>query len=335
MSASSDKVPTSVRIAAFAALLVSFIHVVFGAIVRITGSGMGCGEHWPKCHGQWFPSWDRPDLIIETSHRYLALLLLVAIVVFARVAWKSRHLPGVTGPGGVWPVAIGAAALWLAPAIFGAITVFLTNPAWATVVHKVLAAMLLAVLLIAVVRSGGLGGAASLAAGRMSRGSVRAMRAAAAAAVLSLIVIVLGGLTAKVPGAAVACQGFPLCGEGSLGGTAEHIQLTHRLLAYALVLHILMLTVAFHRRNEPQILNRYITGALLLALTQVALAAWMVLGGFPPLVRSLHQATGILIFMATFTLAYHARIAAGRSVLTHPMRDIAMSRDIAPADSAR
>ncbi len=334
MSVSSGNVPASVRRAAFVALIVSLIHIIFGAIVRITGSGMGCGEHWPKCHGQWFPSWDRPDLIIETTHRYLAIVLLLAIVLFVRIAWTSRHLAGVRGRGGVWPIAVSSLVLWFAPAIFGAITVFLTNPAWATVVHKILAAMLLAVLLIAVIRSGGLGGESSVIAGRMSKGSLRAVNSTAIAATITLVAIILGGLTAKVPGAAVACAGFPLCGEGSLGGGAQHIQLTHRVLAYGLALHLLSLAIVFPRRREPQVLVRSATLALVLVVAQIGWAAWMVLGGFPPLVRSLHQATGILLWSVTFAMAYHARIAAGRSVLTHPMRDIAMSRDIAP-DSTR
>ena len=48
---------------------------------------------------------------------------------------------------------------------------------------------------------------------------------------LAITAVLLGGLTAKIAGAAVACRGFPLCGEGSLGGGAQHVQLTHRVVA--------------------------------------------------------------------------------------------------------
>ena len=41
----------------------------------------------------------------------------------------------------------------------------------------------------------------------------------------------------------------------------------------------------------------------------------MVTGGFPAVARSLHQATGILIWVTTFAMTYLARIAAGRSVI--------------------
>jgi len=54
---------------AYAVFGVACLHLIFGAIVRISGSGMGCGDNWPKCYGHWFPPMSRPDLIIEVSHR--------------------------------------------------------------------------------------------------------------------------------------------------------------------------------------------------------------------------------------------------------------------------
>ena len=55
----------TVRRFATATFVVACLHLVFGAIVRISGSGMGCGDHWPKCYGHWFPPLNRPDLIVE------------------------------------------------------------------------------------------------------------------------------------------------------------------------------------------------------------------------------------------------------------------------------
>ena len=83
------------------ALVLAFAQIVFGAIVRITGSGMGCGDHWPKCAGQWFPPHDRIDLIIEITHRYIALALSIAILILFIAAFRRRSTPGVSGPGGV------------------------------------------------------------------------------------------------------------------------------------------------------------------------------------------------------------------------------------------
>ena len=303
-------VPAPVRRAAYAALGVSLVHIVFGAIVRISGSGMGCGDHWPTCYGYWIPPFERMDLIIEVMHRYLAVALFVAIAALVGTAWRHRGVAGVGGAGGVWPAARLGLALWFAPALFGAVTVFTGNPAWATVVHKLLAASLLAVLTVATIRAGGLGGASVT---RASTGS-RAVGGATAAAAMALLVVLLGGLTAKIPGAAVACAGFPLCGDGSLGGGAQHVQLTHRVLAYLLVLHLISLPLLQRRRGEQAPLVRTAWVGMALGLLQIVWAGWMVTGGFPGVVRSLHQATGIAIWVTAVVMTTLARRAAGRSV---------------------
>ena len=69
----------SVRRLSIAALVVACLHLIFGAIVRISGSGMGCGDNWPKCYGYWFPPFSRPDLVVEVSHRYLASILVITV----------------------------------------------------------------------------------------------------------------------------------------------------------------------------------------------------------------------------------------------------------------
>lgn len=311
MNASLSLPPTAVRRSAYAALFVSLVHIIFGAIVRISGSGMGCGDNWPKCYGYWFPPLERMDLIIEVFHRYLAIALFVSIAVLVANAWTHRAHPSVGGRGGVWNASRVALGLWFAPALFGAVTVFTGNPAWATVVHKLLAASLLAVLTVATIRAGGLGGTSILSA----KGTAKAVGGATGAAVLALLVVLLGGLTAKIPGAAVACAGFPLCGEGSLGGGAQHVQLTHRIFAYLLVAHLISLPFIFRKRGEPTAVLRAAWLGLALGVLQIVWAGWMVTGGFPGVVRSLHQATGILIWVTTFAMVYLARIAAGRTVV--------------------
>ncbi|MBU6366799.1 MAG: COX15/CtaA family protein, partial [Gemmatimonadetes bacterium] len=286
----------------------ALLHIIFGAIVRISGSGMGCGDHWPTCYGYWFPPFERMDLVIEVMHRYLALALFAAVASLAVAAWRHRATPAVGGTGGVWPAARAAVALWFAPALFGAVTVFTGNPAWATVVHKLLAASLLAVLVATALRAGALGRAALPVTGART-----AIGGTTAAAAMALLVVLLGGLTAKVEGAAVACAGFPLCGPGSQGRGAQHIQLTHRLLAYLLVLHLASLPFLFRKRGEPAPLQRWAWAGMALGVLQVVWAGWMVTGGFPGVMRSLHQATGILIWVAAVTMTLLARAAAGGS----------------------
>lgn len=304
--------PAAVRRASYVALGVALLHIIFGAIVRISGSGMGCGDNWPTCQGYWLPPYlTRIDLAIELTHRYLAIALFASIAWLVLGAWRARADASVGGDGGVWNSARLALVLWFAPALFGAVTVYTGNPAWATVVHKLLATSLLAVLVISTIRAGGLGGSSIIG----TTGTRKAVGGAMGAAVMALLVVLLGGLTAKIEGAAVACVGFPLCGAGSLGGAGQHVQLTHRILAYLLVLHLTSLPFIFRKRGEPSPVLRAAWIGMGLGLLQVVWAAWMVTGGFVSAVRSLHQATGILIWVTAVTMLYLARVASGRTLV--------------------
>ena len=83
-----------VRRLAWAGAALAFGLIVLGGVVRITGSGMGCGDHWPRCDGQWFPPLDLPTLI-EIGHRWVAALVSVMVFVVAAVAWR-RHVTAAT-----------------------------------------------------------------------------------------------------------------------------------------------------------------------------------------------------------------------------------------------
>ena len=72
--------------------------IVLGGIVRITGSGMGCGDHWPRCNGEWFPPLDLPTLI-EIGHRWAAALVSLLVLGVAAVALKRhRSEPALRNP---------------------------------------------------------------------------------------------------------------------------------------------------------------------------------------------------------------------------------------------
>jgi len=290
------------------AVLVTYLHLVFGGIVRITGAGMGCGDHWPRCLGRWFPPLDNPLVTIEWTHRLLALLVISSISLLVVAARLRRAEPGVSGPGGVRRPAALALVLVIAVALLGMVTVKLGNTTWATVAHWTLAMSLLGVLAVAAVRAGALGGASALA----QRGSARTFRSLGAGAAIAFLTVVLGGLVAKYPGAAVACPAFPHCGDApGLPAGAAHLQLTHRVLAYLLVFHAIMIPIAVGRRaGEAPIVKRaayIVTGLVLL---QVILGASMVLGGLPSTIRVQHQAVGIATWLTVFVAAYLARRAA-------------------------
>jgi heme a synthase len=291
-----------------AAVALTYLHLVFGGIVRITGSGMGCGDHWPRCLGSWIPPFDHPTIMIEWTHRLLAALVILAIAALALTARARRSEPGVAGPGGVERPARIAFALVVIVALVGMITVKLGNTTFATLAHWTLAMALLAVLVAAAVRAGAFGGLAA----RSEGGSARAVRSLGAGAAMAFVVVVLGGLVAKYPGGAVACPGFPFCGAtpADVAPGAAHVQLAHRILAYLLAFHILAVTLAVSRRpGESRVAARAAKVAAGLVILQIAVGAAMVLSMLPAGLRSAHQAIGIGVWMVTFMAAYLARTA--------------------------
>jgi len=302
---------------AYAVFGVACLHLIFGAIVRISGSGMGCGDHWPKCYGRWFPPMSRPDLIIEVTHRYLASILLLSLIALLVAAWNRRKDPDVGGRGGVLRMAGLAVALGFGAAILGAITVKLGNAPLATVAHWTVAMSLVAAVTAAVIRAGGLGGESA----RLSETATSTARSAFGAAALALVVVVMGGLTAKVPGGAVACLDFPLCGANPrVDANAVHVQLTHRILAVLLILHLLGMLIAQRKKQVVPVVRRALVVSFSLGILQLLVAGAMIGLHLPKVLRSLHEATGVSIWIATFVLAYLARISNGGAAVGTRLR---------------
>jgi heme A synthase len=290
---------------AWVTLVLAYLQIVFGAIVRITGSGLGCGNHWPKCNGSWFPPHDRIDLIIEITHRYIAAGLTVAIIALLVTAFLKRTDDGVGGRGGVLRPAALAAALVVVAALVGAATVkMLLNP-FVIALHLAIAMTLLAVLATAVMRSGGLGGNA-----RLDGANARTWVAARSAVVLAFITVTFGALTANLPDAAVACGGFPWCRWITSTGPGFWVQVTHRILAFSLLGHMWGAQAAGARRNEPSVVVRSARFAFWAVIAQILIAAAMVEMRLPPLFRSLHQAAGTLVWISIFIFAATALRAA-------------------------
>jgi heme a synthase len=286
---------------AYLATGLAFAQIVFGAIVRITGSGMGCGDHWPTCQGYLFPPLERPDLIVEVTHRYIAATVTIAIIALLVTAFTRRAQRGVGGPGGVLRSAMLATGLVLVAAVFGGITVKLSLNPYIIVTHLAIAMTLLAVLSIAALRAGGWGFDGTEVA------SPRTYRAARAAVILAFIVLVMGALTANVLGANASCQGFPWCSKIAVTGTPLYIQVIHRILAFLLFFHMIGVAVAAQRRRESRQVRIAAWVALGAIVLQIAVAVGMVEMHLPPVWRSLHQAMGTLVWLSIFTLAALAR----------------------------
>ena len=79
---------------AWGVLAVNVLVILWGAYVRATGSGAGCGSHWPTCNGAIIPRAPQIETLIEFTHRLssgLALLLVVGLLIWAWRGFGKGH----------------------------------------------------------------------------------------------------------------------------------------------------------------------------------------------------------------------------------------------------
>jgi heme A synthase len=87
---------TNHRFASYAWLVLAYsiLVILWGTVVRATGSGAGCGDHWPLCGGQVFPRAAQVATLIEFAHRLtsgLVVFLVAGLVYFAFRRFPPRH----------------------------------------------------------------------------------------------------------------------------------------------------------------------------------------------------------------------------------------------------
>jgi len=281
----------TIRYLAYSAAAVAYALMVLGAVVRITGSGLGCGDDWPLCNGHLIPPLDDYRTILEWCHRLAAVMLSILTVAVAIQAFRLRKVRLGSGPGGTLRSAIAAIGLLVTQVMLGAVTVWLELPASVVVLHWGVALLLVGSLLVTAFRAtDGL---------EPCGGSVRS-GAVTSAAALAAAVLLFGSLTANL-GAGPSCLGFPLC-NGQLWPTAAnsglpHIHWTHRILAYALFLHLLGVNMRYRKADFPSQVKQAVWLAFAVTGLQVIVAALMVLSLLPPVWRAAHVAVGVAVWV--------------------------------------
>jgi heme A synthase len=98
----------------------TIIVILWGAFVRATGSGAGCGNHWPLCNGEVIPREPLLETIIEISHRLTSGLLLIMIVVLTFFSFRLYPKGHIVRRGGVLTL-----VFVIIEALFGAALVLL------------------------------------------------------------------------------------------------------------------------------------------------------------------------------------------------------------------
>jgi heme A synthase len=229
--------------------------IVVGAVVRVTDSGLGCGDHWPLCNGTIFPPLDNLTAWIEWSHRLLAMLIGVfGIVMLITAVRNYRH-----ERRGVLVATVVAALMYAAQAGLGAAVVKQELNPTLVAVHLGTAMLLLGGLLVAALL------AVYTPGKRHPRDNFTLLAYTTAA--FSLLIIFTGAIV-RGSGATMACVTWPLCNGDVFPfaqGPLQTVHMLHRFAVVALGVTLALLVVSAWK-------NRSGTSRL---LTVLALAAYL------------------------------------------------------------
>jgi heme A synthase len=287
------------RLAVWTAI-VTYLLIVWGGIVRVSGSGNGCGttDQWPLCHGSLLPAWQL-NTLIEFTHRWIAAICTILVVVLTVSAWlwhrqRRKILVGTTI----------AAALFVVQIALGAITVEANLPGGVVMLHLANALLLFAVLIYVAVESTTVGTA------RQSPGLWAAanasLRTPVLIAVVATYVVALSGAFLVATNSTGGCSSWPLCGSGFALPTTQSatINIAHRVIAGVVVLALggLMAVIRRRRRGDRAVSIGAMTVNLLLVL-QVAAGALDAIFNLPAGLSGLHIALASLLWGAVVTVA--------------------------------
>lgn len=267
--------------------------IVFGAVVRVTDSGLGCGNHWPLCNGSVIPPLDNLTAWIEWLHRLFAALIglfgLVTLAVAIRAYRKqNRFVLGLT---------VAAALLFAFQSMLGALVVVLDLPPTMVTLHLGTAMLLLGSLLLAAVF------AVYQPARKYTADRVTVV--IYLTAVLSFVIILTGALV-RGSGATLACTDWPLCNASVFPADQGQLALVHMFHRYAVlalgICLFLLLVYVFRDRSDQWVRNLAIA-ALIVYLAQAGVGALFVLSRAAPIWGAAHVGLAATTWALLITLA--------------------------------
>lgn len=243
--------------------------ILWGAFVRATGSGAGCGRHWPLCNGEVIPRAPAVETLIELSHRLtsgVALLLVVGLVWWAWRAYPKGHR--------LWLAALVSMAIMVVEALLGAGLVLLEYTAsnasvaraWWMAGHLINTFLLLAALtLTAWWASGG--------PSMQLRGQPVSLRLSLGAALVGMLVLGASGAVTALGDTLVFTAGISP-EDNALVATLVDLRIYHPLIAFGVGGLLLLAALTARRLRSSQSVTR------LSILLGVSFVVQLILGAF-------------------------------------------------------
>ena len=286
--------------------------IVFGAVVRVTESGLGCGTDWPLCNGTIFPPLDNIAAWIEWLHRLFALLIGFFGLATLAFAWRRyRH-----SNRRVLHMTVVGAILFIVQSALGAIVVFLELPPTFVTLHLGVAMLLLAALLAAAVLAwyepSAMWGADSIP------------QLAFLNAAMAFLVILTGALV-RGSGATLACTTWPLCDGGAVlpvsQGQLAVINMVHRLSVLAMSITLLILLWQVQQRRRDILIRRLAYGAAAGHGLQIGAGALFVLSAAGREWGAIHVGLAASVWGLLIALAVMEFIDSGSAALKRETDD--------------
>ncbi len=284
--------------------LVSTIALIMvGAIVRVTGHGLGCPD-WPLCHGQAIPPFYL-SAWVEFIHRLFGGAVVLQVAALIVLAWR-RYRP----VSALFQTANLAAAALTVQVVLGGFHVIYELPRWTGWLHTGLAMLLAGILAYWVALT-------STWASRLNAGTRRYLRQTrlplwtTVAAAATYILLLTGSLVTR-SGASLVCPDFPACGLSQVPAGLRlivAIQLVHRWSAFIVAFAICLVLFLLLRRARTELtLRRYAAALVGLLVLQFSLGMINVWFAIPMWTRVLHLGTGATIWavMVMLTTAVRA-----------------------------
>ncbi len=291
------------------AVLVYLLFVIlFGAWVRVTGSGAGCGEHWPTCHGALVPRAPSQGTLIEYTHRITSGLLGIASLALPILAFRTFREGHAARRA-----SLATFVLVLVEAAIGARLVLGGLVADNASVSRAVAVALHLVNTLLLTGSAAL----TVAAARQERLSLRGSRPGGegteplAAGALLPVGLLLATLVVVSASGAVTALGDTLFPVGERAQPAEHflvqLRVVHPVLACGAVLLGLYVSRCYAGSPRARPLARFVGGA---SLAQLALGAINIVLRAPGWLQLVHLLSAQLLWIGAVLLAFVSQRAA-------------------------
>lgn len=283
------------RLALTAAIL-TYILIVVGGVVRVTGSGLGCPD-WPTCEGRWFPP-PRQDAIIEYSHRAVAGITSLAILATTIVAWRSyRQTKFITTP------LVVSLFLLAFQIVLGGIVVYYELPGNLVAIHLGNSLVILAIMILAAVATAG----NEFPAPTKKLNFTSPLNRSILWTTILMYLVIISGAYVAGSNSTFGCGGWPLC-NGQLIPVSPQgwIHMFHRL--FVLVVSVMVVRNYSKVRNEsenPKV-SSWSTAAVILFFIQALVGALKTTYGFPILLLGLHVAVAAAVWGTQVVAAAYA-----------------------------